>query len=100
MIFNNLLILMELYDNLVGKFKYKMQGFSPTPLKNLSAFAEENLMTDHLLGYVERFGKLHPYVTADMKYGTLDNRREWECRGLNTRQEDQNIFSVDPNLKK
>jgi hypothetical protein len=30
-----------------------------------SAFAEENLMIDHLLGYVERFGKLPPYVTAD-----------------------------------
>jgi hypothetical protein len=39
-----------------------------------SAFAEENLMTDHLLGYVKRFGKLPPYVTADTKYGTLDNR--------------------------
>jgi IS5 family transposase len=39
-----------------------------------SAFAEENLMSDHLLGYVERFGKLPPYVTADTKYGTLDNR--------------------------
>jgi len=39
-----------------------------------SAFAEENLMAEHLLGYMERFGKLPPYVTADMKYGTLENR--------------------------
>lgn len=38
------------------------------------AFAEENLMAEHLLGYVERFGKLPPYVTTDTKYGTLENR--------------------------
>jgi len=38
------------------------------------AFAEENLMVAHLLGYVERFGKLPPSVTADTKYGTLRNR--------------------------
>lgn len=40
-----------------------------------SAFAEENLMADHLLHYVERFGKLPPYMTADTKYGTLENRK-------------------------
>ena len=38
------------------------------------AFAEENLMVEYLLGYVERFGKLSPYVTADTKYGTQENR--------------------------
>jgi IS5 family transposase len=38
------------------------------------AFAEENLMAEHVGGYMDRFGKLPPYVTADTKYGTLENR--------------------------
>lgn len=38
------------------------------------AFAEENQMEEHLLGYVERFGKLPRYATMDTKYGTLDNQ--------------------------
>lgn len=38
------------------------------------AFAEENLLAEHLLGYLERFGKLPAYVTTDTKYGTLENR--------------------------
>jgi len=48
------------------------------------AFAEENLMAEHFLGYVERFGKLPPYVSMDTKYGTQENRElmEWlEVRG-------------------
>lgn len=47
------------------------------------AFAEENLMAEHLLGYVERFGKLPPYVTMDTKYGTQENRELME--GLEVR---------------
>jgi hypothetical protein len=39
-----------------------------------SAFAEENLMAAHLLGYVERFGKVPPYISGDTKYGTEKNR--------------------------
>jgi len=38
------------------------------------AFAEEALTAQHLVGYVERFGKLPPYICADTKYGTRDNR--------------------------
>lgn len=38
-----------------------------------SAFAEENLMAAHLLGYVERFGELPRYISADeqRKTGSL-----------------------------
>lgn len=39
-----------------------------------SAFAEENLMAEHVGGYMDRFGKLPPYVTAATKYGTSENR--------------------------
>ncbi len=42
------------------------------------AFAEENLMEAHVGGYMDRFGKLPPYVTADTKYGTLENRELME----------------------
>ena len=42
------------------------------------AFAEENLMVEHVGGYMDRFGKLPPYVTADTKYGTLENRELME----------------------
>lgn len=42
------------------------------------AFAEENLMAEHVSGYVHRFGKLPPYVTADTKYGTQENRELME----------------------
>jgi IS5 family transposase len=38
------------------------------------AFAEEELLKDHLLGYVDRFGKLPPSVVMDAKYGTNENR--------------------------
>ena len=38
------------------------------------AFAEENLMEAHVGKYMDRLGKLPPYVPADMKYGTLENR--------------------------
>ena len=38
-------------------------------------FAEENLMVEYFLGYVERFGKLLFYVTADTKYRTQENRK-------------------------
>jgi len=51
-----------------------MAGFLFLDHIDHSAFAEENLMADHLLCYVERFGKLPPNVTADTKYGTLGNR--------------------------
>jgi IS5 family transposase len=43
-----------------------------------SAFAEENLMAEHVSNYKDRFGKLPPYVTADTKYGTLENRELME----------------------
>jgi len=39
-----------------------------------SAFGEEALMGVHLSSYVELFGKLPPYISADTKYGTRDNR--------------------------
>lgn len=42
------------------------------------AFAEENLMAEHVASYMDRFGKLPPYVTADTKYGTLENRELME----------------------
>jgi len=38
------------------------------------AFAEEELLADHLAGYVSRFGKLPPYASMDAKYGTEENR--------------------------
>jgi len=38
------------------------------------AFAEDKVAGDHLRAYQERFGKLPPYVTADRKYGTRENR--------------------------
>jgi hypothetical protein len=38
------------------------------------AFAEEKFIGEHLLGYVERFGKLPPYMSMDGKYGTQENR--------------------------
>lgn len=47
------------------------------------AFAEEALMAEHFLGYVERFGKLPPYVSMDTKYGTQENRELME--GLEVR---------------
>ena len=51
-----------------------VEGFMFLDYFEHSAFAEENLMAAHVLGYVDRFGKLPPYVTADTKYGTLENR--------------------------
>jgi len=38
------------------------------------AFAEEQFLAEHLLGYAERFGKLPPYMSMDTKYGTQENR--------------------------
>ncbi|MGQ9721228.1 MAG: IS5 family transposase, partial [Candidatus Jordarchaeum sp.] len=38
------------------------------------AFAEEQFLAEHLLGYVERFGKLPPHMLMGTKYGTQDNR--------------------------
>ena len=38
------------------------------------AFAEEEFTADHLQAYVDRFGKLPPYVSMDAKYGTQENR--------------------------
>jgi len=38
------------------------------------AFAEEELLSDHLAGYMDRFGKLPPYASMDAKYGTEENR--------------------------
>jgi hypothetical protein len=34
------------------------------------------LTVAHLAAYQERFGKLPPYVVADQKYGTRDNREK------------------------
>jgi len=48
------------------------------------AFAEENLMAEHVFGYMDRFGKLPPYVAADTKYGTLENREFMEKLELRT----------------
>lgn len=42
------------------------------------AFAEEELTAEHLLGYMDRFGKRPPYVVMDMKYGTQENREMME----------------------
>jgi hypothetical protein len=47
------------------------------------AFAEEELLIDHLAGYMDRFGKLPPSVVMDAKYGTQNNREmmeEYEVR--------------------
>lgn len=38
------------------------------------AFAEEEYLVDHLLGYEDRFGKLPPFVVMEAKYGTQENR--------------------------
>lgn len=38
------------------------------------AFAEEELLADHLAGYVSRFGRLPAYASMDAKYGTAENR--------------------------
>jgi len=46
------------------------------------AFAEEELLADHLAGYVSRFGKLPPYASMDAKYGTKDNRELAEKIGV------------------
>jgi len=40
------------------------------------AFNESELTVAHLAAYQERFGKLPPYVVADQKYGTRDNREK------------------------
>ena len=42
------------------------------------AFAEEELLVDHLAGYMDRFGKLPAYVSMDAKYGTQVNREQME----------------------
>jgi len=42
------------------------------------AFAEEELVAGHLLGYQDRFGKLPPYASMDAKYGTEENRELME----------------------
>jgi len=42
------------------------------------AFAEEELLMDHLAGYMDRFGKLPPSVVMDTKYGTQENREMME----------------------
>ena len=42
------------------------------------AFAEEELLVDHLAGYMDRFGKLPAYVSMDAKYGTQANREQME----------------------
>jgi len=42
------------------------------------AFAEEELLKEHLLGYASRFGKLPPSVVMDAKYGTQENREMME----------------------
>ncbi len=39
------------------------------------AFAEEELLADHLSGYGERFGKLPHYISMGAKYGTKQNRK-------------------------
>jgi hypothetical protein len=44
------------------------------PIVDHPAFAEEELLKDHLLGFVYRFGKLPPSVVMDAKYGTNENR--------------------------
>lgn len=39
-----------------------------------AAFSEEKWTPEHLKSYQEKFGKLPPYISADQKYGTRDNR--------------------------
>jgi len=46
------------------------------------AFAEEELLSDHLSGYVDRFGKLPPYASMDAKYGTEENRELTDNLGV------------------
>jgi IS5 family transposase len=46
------------------------------------AFAEEELLSDHLAGYMDRFGKLPPYASMDAKYGTEENRELAEELGV------------------
>jgi len=46
------------------------------------AFAEEELLADHLAGYMSRFGKLPPYASMDAKYGTEENRELAEKLGV------------------
>jgi len=63
----------------LGKVEKEFSTTAPAtnpgkPALGIGAFAEENLMANHFLGYVEHFGKLPPSVTGDTKYGTLENR--------------------------
>ena len=46
------------------------------------AFAEEELLADHVAGYMSRFGKLPPYASMDAKYGTEENRELAEKLGV------------------
>lgn len=39
------------------------------------AFSEEKWTEEHLKAYEEKFGMLPPYISADKKYGTRDNRK-------------------------
>jgi hypothetical protein len=46
------------------------------------AFGEETLTELHLTAYEKRFGKLPPYLSADKKYGSRDNRELLETYGV------------------
>ena len=46
------------------------------------AYAEEKLTAKHIRAYEERFGKLPPYVVADKKYGSWENREMLEGYGV------------------
>jgi len=48
------------------------------------AYDEAELAVDHVAAYKERFGKLSPYMAADQKYGTQDNRDRLGPLGIRT----------------
>lgn len=47
-----------------------------------AAFAEDMLLGQHIQDYKERFDKLPPYIAADRKYGTRDNRDLLDTQGI------------------
>ena len=48
------------------------------------AYDEAELAVHHVAAYQERFGRLPPYLAADQKYGTQDNRDRLGPLGIRT----------------
>jgi hypothetical protein len=47
-----------------------------------SAFPEDKLTMEQVKAYKQKFGKLPPYMAADRKYGTRENRKDLEDKEI------------------